>query len=177
MELNNVKSEFIVQIEKFLNRIKINHIVCFAPISNGKSWSKDECDKYLEDPYHKIPINTLFLLNNHNDPKIKHQEDEYLGMQESLMECSDWVNEIFQDYCTKGENLFELNECMLNAFKILDDNILIMNYDSWKERIYEVNKEGIFFLLFGTMKVRYSKLYIDIQSFCMHYINHEFSFR
>ncbi len=180
MILKDIKKEYDQEIERFLNRINVNHIVCVAPYhkKNGKSWTEKECENWIKkDSYHKIPINNIFLLNDHQNSIIRTQEEEYQALFNSLEECVLFINDKIDLLCKQGESLYELNDLIRTTLQLLDTKIDSMNYDTWLRKSYQNENDDIFYLLIGQKKIPKSKIYIDIGTYCMHLVNYDFEYR
>jgi hypothetical protein len=179
MELDEVKVQFKEEIEKFLKRIQINHIVCLPPRHfNGKLWTEKECDKYLhKDGSHKLVVSTVFLFNDHNNRNIKHQADETKEINDSLRECAQFLTDVINEFCKQGENQYELNELLGNTILIIDAYIQKMNYENWKNETLKNNPTETFFLVFKNKKISKHGVYIDLQSFCWPLVEPEFEIR
>lgn len=179
MEFNEVKVKFDHVIEKFLNRTRINHVVCMTPLHpDGKSWTEIECEQFLaKSSYNKLPISNIFLLNDHTKSTIQFQSDEYAELTMSLQECAQFLTDDIIEFCKHGENQYELNELIRNAILLIDASIVNMNYKSWQNDITKNNPEDTFILLFGNKKISKHGVYIDIESHCKYLIGHEFGYR
>lgn len=178
MAIEEITKKFSDQINLFLNRIKINHIVCHTPYFEGVYWTEAQADAFLkESTYNKLPINNIFLLNDHNNANIKFQSQEDTALNDALVHCCQFmVNEVVE-FCKKGENKYELNKLLRANFIFLDLEIKRMNYKTWWEETFTNGNDDIFFVLYGTKKIWKSKAYIDIQSSCMHFVDPQFNYR
>jgi hypothetical protein len=177
MELEEIKAKFDQEIGKFLSRTKINHVVCMAPLhTDGTSWTEAECDDFLaKSSYNKLPISNIFLLNKNS--KIKFQSDEYNALNKSLRKCAQFLTDHIIEFCKDGENQYELNELIRNAFQLIDSSIAKMTYKSWQNEVLKNNPGNTFFLVFKNKKISKHGVYIDIETHCRHLIEQEFGYR
>ena len=167
------------EIEKFLKRIEVNHILCAAPLNDiGKSWTEKECNDWIKnDKYHKLTIRNVFLLNDYNNPNIKTQGDEYEELSNCLQGCAESILKIIHHYCEQGENLYALNELIRNSVRVIDSKIETMNFEAWLNQQDQNGNDNYYFLLLAKKRIPKSKMEIDVKSHCTLLLNHDFSYR
>ncbi len=179
MELSLIKTEFGNMIDSFLERIKINHVVCLAPCDeNGERWTEQECEKWIQSSsYNKISIQMAFFFNDHANDKITLQEIENKFLFDELELCKCFVGNKIEQLSKQGENLYQLNSLIRDAIKLLDANILRMNYTDWLKEKDPFNNSNIFFLVTDIKRVVKRPIEIDIQSHCMLLVDYNFDYR
>jgi len=171
MTVEEISKKFSDQINIFLDRIKINHIVCHTPYFEGALWTEAQADAFLSaSPFNKLPINHIVLLNNRKNVDILLQSHEDSALDDALVNCCQFLVNDVVEFCKKGENKYELNNLLRSNLIFLDGEINRMNYRAWWDESFANNNDNIFFVLFGNKKVWKSKRYVDITTSCMHYL-------
>ena len=167
------KNTFYAILYDFINRNKINKIICTSSRVINEKLSLIDVDIILKNPRERINVNSANFINDKaNLDNIKETEEineRYILTIKSLNELIDKFKKEFNDD-------YFLNEIMSDAFKLLDYEIKNLEFHIWLIEKNVRNNNKSLYLQIDKKRKAYSDLQLDF-TFLSTFINEAFLVR
>ena len=167
------KNTFYAILYDFINRNKINKIICTSSRVINEKLSLIDVDIILKNPRERIIVNSANFINDKaNLDNIKETEEineRYILTIKSLNELIDKFKKEFNDD-------YFLNEIMSDAFKLLDYEIKNLEFHIWLIEKNVRNNNKSLYLQIDKKRKAYSDLQLDF-TFLSTFINEAFLVR
>jgi len=164
------KNTFYAILYDFINRNKINKIICTSSKIIIEKLSFSDVDITLKNPRERIFVNSANFLNDKTNIDNVKETDE---INEHYTLTIKSINELIDKFKKEFVDEYFLNETMSAAFKLLDYEIENIEFYKWLNEKDVRNKNKYLYLQIDKKRKPYSDLQLDF-TFLLPFITEAF---
>ncbi len=176
MEQKQIERDFDNMIMTLIERVEVNQIVIISKMVDDNFKTKKELDEYLTDGKNKIKADSLILFNNVDKIDPPSHEVEIDDLRKVFNEGFEFLADKIDQQCQLGESLYEINEMIRNAVKVVDIQFDKLNYKDWFVQKMALISSDTFYVVVGHHRVAYPSVHFNFDTL-MPQIDLYFKFR